>query len=259
MLRDDLCPSTASLTCFPGTTQLHWRFRLHHPCGIAVAQGVTGLTILMRHLPNLISLSRLVAAVLLITGAVLNATRLCLALFIYCLVSDVVDGRLARAFGVTSVLGARLDSLADRTLSLTAPLVALRLLPALRAPVNEIRVLAVAFLLIAPGFARAQLSVGGFVGGEFDNQNNWLLFGAEARVSLQKSMNGPYDGNVRLSYHSYGSGASATQLDVNLLYNLVSHPATPLEPFMNMQYSIIRDYPNSYTLVFGAIYRLGGR
>jgi hypothetical protein len=166
--------------------------------------------------------------------------------------------------------------------------------------VMRIGVLALALLLAAPAHAWAQLSIGGFVGGEFDNEDNWLLFGAEARIALQKSLNGPYDANLRLSYHSYGSGASATQLDANLLYNfelarpgrvqpyggaglaflsykagdfseskvginivtglkLVQHPATPLEPFMNMQYSIIRDYPNSYTLVFGVVYRLGGR
>jgi phosphatidylglycerophosphate synthase len=87
----------------------------------------------MRQLPNLISLSRLVAVILLIVAASFNASGLCLILFGYCLVSDVVDGQLARAFGLNSVLGARLDSLADCALTLTIPFVALRLLPALRA------------------------------------------------------------------------------------------------------------------------------
>jgi hypothetical protein len=154
-------------------------------------------------------------------------------------------------------------------------------------------------LLAAPRLASAQISVGGFLGAEFDNQDNWLLFGAEGRFSLRKAMNGPWDFNPRLSYHSYGGGASATQIDLNLLYDLeLAHPGrfapyvgiggtlvtfkagdlseshtglnlitgvklvtkdSGIEPFMNTQYSIIPSYPNSYTLVFGALFRIGGR
>jgi hypothetical protein len=160
-------------------------------------------------------------------------------------------------------------------------------------------IFAAASLLAAPRTARAQISVGGFLGGEFDNQDNWLLFGAEGRFSLRKAMSGPWDFNPRLSYHSYGSGASATQIDLNLLYALeLAHPGrfapyvgiggalvsfkaggfseshvglnlttgvklvtdkdSQVEPFMNTQYSIIPSYPNSYTLVFGLLFRLSG-
>jgi hypothetical protein len=148
-------------------------------------------------------------------------------------------------------------------------------------------------LLAAPRVASAQFSVAGFLGAELDNKDNWLLFGAEARVSLKQVFdNNPIDGSARFSYHSYGSGSSATQIDLNLLaapelahpgrfqpymgaglaflstkfaatsetkvgLNLVSgvrlKPAAGsiVEPFMNMQYSIINDYPNPFTISLG--------
>src|ERR1700730_14330652 len=86
----------------------------------------------MRSIPNLISLSRLAALAALLVAASFGARAICLGLFAYCLVSDVVDGRLARALGQESVLGARLDSAADCALVLTFPLVAFLLLPSLR-------------------------------------------------------------------------------------------------------------------------------
>jgi phosphatidylglycerophosphate synthase len=87
----------------------------------------------MRSIPNLISLSRLVALAALLVAASFGARAVCLGLFAYCLVSDVVDGRLARALRQVSVLGARLDSAADCALVLTFPFVALLLFPSLRA------------------------------------------------------------------------------------------------------------------------------
>jgi phosphatidylglycerophosphate synthase len=101
----------------------------------------------MRSIPNLVSLSRVVALAALLVAASFRATTTCLALFAYCLVSDVVDGRLARALGQVSVLGAQLDSAADCALVLTFPFVALFLFPALRASET------VTILLVFAGYA----------------------------------------------------------------------------------------------------------
>jgi CDP-diacylglycerol--glycerol-3-phosphate 3-phosphatidyltransferase len=65
----------------------------------------------MRYIPNIISLSRLAGAVVLIFSY-RNPVRF-LLVYLYCGVSDLVDGWLARRFGLMSTSGAKLDSLAD--------------------------------------------------------------------------------------------------------------------------------------------------
>lgn len=82
-------------------------------------------------LPNLLTMSRLVAAALIPT-VFLAAPRpmadaLALSLFVYASITDYLDGYLARRLGQTSDLGARLDALADKALLLAtlAPLCAL--------------------------------------------------------------------------------------------------------------------------------------
>jgi phosphatidylglycerophosphate synthase len=65
------------------------------------------------NVPNAISFLRLAAAPVLL-AAVLNARQALFAwLLLACLVSDIVDGLIARGFEMTSQLGARLDSAAD--------------------------------------------------------------------------------------------------------------------------------------------------
>jgi len=54
------------------------------------------------------------------------------ALLGYALVSDAVDGTIARTTGTASALGARRDSIADAAVYLTAPIAALILYPVLR-------------------------------------------------------------------------------------------------------------------------------
>jgi hypothetical protein len=161
----------------------------------------------------------------------------------------------------------------------------------------------ITFALIAlaalPKIASAQFTVGGYLGGEFDNKNNWLLYGADVRVPLSSAPALPVNGQARLTYHSYGSGFSAVQIDANLLLPLVlAHPeqfqpyvgagaafihasgdgasdskaglnlitgadvdfspGSALFGIVQTQYTIARDYPNSYTLVFGLGVHLGG-
>ena len=79
--------------------------------------------------PNLVTLSRLCVAPVLLALARAGASRAFLALFCVALLTDVVDGKLARWLGQTSVKGARLDSWADFALYTTVPLGAYWLRP----------------------------------------------------------------------------------------------------------------------------------
>jgi CDP-diacylglycerol--glycerol-3-phosphate 3-phosphatidyltransferase len=105
---------------------------------------------------NLLTASRLLLVPLVLVTAWMGHVGLCLALFALALLTDVLDGRIARALGEASVLGARLDSAADCALYLTTPLAALVLFPWLRE--HELPTFAVvlaAYLApIALGFAK---------------------------------------------------------------------------------------------------------
>jgi CDP-diacylglycerol--glycerol-3-phosphate 3-phosphatidyltransferase len=63
--------------------------------------------------PNIVTLSRLALAPVLLALAWAGAANTFLALLCLSLATDIVDGKLARHLGQTSVLGARLDSWAD--------------------------------------------------------------------------------------------------------------------------------------------------
>jgi len=64
-----------------------------------------------RHLPNILSFSRLIVSPLLIPC--FNKPGLYAAVFLFCGLSDILDGFLARKLGAESSRGARLDSLGD--------------------------------------------------------------------------------------------------------------------------------------------------
>jgi CDP-diacylglycerol--glycerol-3-phosphate 3-phosphatidyltransferase len=66
-----------------------------------------------RNIPNLISSARLCATGFLLTVVLLHRVEIFKWLLLACLLSDVVDGLIARTFHLTSKLGAHLDSLAD--------------------------------------------------------------------------------------------------------------------------------------------------
>lgn len=74
----------------------------------------------LRHLPNAISVARLLSTPLLVWLAWSQKERLFAWLLIIALASDGLDGILARAFDWTSRLGSLLDSVADAALMLTA-------------------------------------------------------------------------------------------------------------------------------------------
>lgn len=81
--------------------------------------------------PNLLSLLRLLIAPLLLVCAATGRTGLFLGLFILSLLSDALDGFLARRLNQVSEWGAQLDSWGDLATYLAAPVGAWLLWPAL--------------------------------------------------------------------------------------------------------------------------------
>ncbi len=73
----------------------------------------TGISMELRHLPNAISIARMLMAPILVWLAKSGAQQEFAFLLLAVGVSDVLDGWIARKFGWTSALGALLDSAAD--------------------------------------------------------------------------------------------------------------------------------------------------
>jgi CDP-diacylglycerol--glycerol-3-phosphate 3-phosphatidyltransferase len=67
----------------------------------------------LRHVPNVLSGARAAAVPVLLVLALLGYEKAFTWVLIPALLSDVFDGLIARAFGVESQLGAKLDSVAD--------------------------------------------------------------------------------------------------------------------------------------------------
>jgi phosphatidylglycerophosphate synthase len=71
------------------------------------------LTFLWRNTPNTISLARLLATPILLATVLGRRPELFKWLLLTCLLSDILDGLIARVFRLRSHLGATLDSTAD--------------------------------------------------------------------------------------------------------------------------------------------------
>lgn len=97
--------------------------------------------------PNMISAGRIVASPIMVLAGRLERPRLFLVLFATCLLSDFVDGLLARTRSQKSKLGARLDTWGDVAMYLCATFGAAFLWPDLIT--REGAFIAVAILLIA--------------------------------------------------------------------------------------------------------------
>jgi cardiolipin synthase (CMP-forming) len=67
-------------------------------------------------IPNLITLARIVLVPVVVWAILAGQAGLAFSLFVVAGVSDAVDGFLAKRFGMTTVLGAYLDPLADKAL-----------------------------------------------------------------------------------------------------------------------------------------------
>jgi cardiolipin synthase len=74
----------------------------------------------LRHLPNIISTVRLLAVPVLVALAYTGKLEPYTWLLLAALLSDILDGLIARGLGLTSPLGALLDSLADALLMFAA-------------------------------------------------------------------------------------------------------------------------------------------
>ena len=85
----------------------------------------------VRAVPNLLSLSRIVMAPLMLVAAAIGSSRGFTALYATCLFTDAIDGFLARRLHVESKQGASLDSRGDLAVALCLPVGAFMLWPAM--------------------------------------------------------------------------------------------------------------------------------
>lgn len=141
--------------------------------------------------------------------------------------------------------------------------------------------------------------LGGFLGMEFDNEDDWLIIGAEGRFRTNTMQ---FDIQPRFHYQSF-TGGSISQLDGNILFNFRSlvaqvqpymgtgialnrlniDEATPgtdadetnvgvnlisglivgtnpkWRPYLQFEYTIINDFPNGANLAVGILFQLNGR
>ena len=65
----------------------------------------------MKNIPNYISISRIIMAIALLIPKTFSITFY--IIYIYCGLSDMLDGLLARKYKITSQFGAKIDSIAD--------------------------------------------------------------------------------------------------------------------------------------------------
>ncbi|MCL2508502.1 MAG: CDP-alcohol phosphatidyltransferase family protein [Oscillospiraceae bacterium] len=67
----------------------------------------------MKHVPNALSISRIILSFLLLVPFIVRSPLIYIALYLIIGMTDVLDGPLARRFKVASELGAKLDSFGD--------------------------------------------------------------------------------------------------------------------------------------------------
>lgn len=72
-----------------------------------------------KYIPNILTLSRLLVTPLIIYLGINERTYSLLILAFFIALTDFFDGKLARKWGVTSVLGAKLDTIGDKCLALS--------------------------------------------------------------------------------------------------------------------------------------------
>ena len=75
---------------------------------------------IVAQIPNILTLSRIAAAPVLILLLRDENYELAVILFVLAGITDGLDGWIAKRYGFTSQLGARLDPLADKTIILSA-------------------------------------------------------------------------------------------------------------------------------------------
>ena len=83
----------------------------------------------MKNVPNILSLSRIIIAPILLYLAWLGHANLFIIFFVIALLSDALDGYIARKLNVTTPSGATLDSIGDIAIYFVVPLCAWMLWP----------------------------------------------------------------------------------------------------------------------------------
>jgi hypothetical protein len=141
--------------------------------------------------------------------------------------------------------------------------------------------------------AKLPISVAPYFGAVLDTSDDWLVFGGEVRIPVSRR---PFEINPRLTHNPFEGGSmlqldvnllhnydlatkgrlkpyvgvggalnrvkagefSESSLGVNLISGarLAMQPDSRFEPFLNAQYTIIRDQGNPFTLVVGATFQL---
>lgn len=80
---------------------------------MAVQRTLCRSVAIWRNVPNIISAARLCATPVLLLSVLMHRIELFKWLLLACLLSDILDGLIARTFRLASKLGASLDSIAD--------------------------------------------------------------------------------------------------------------------------------------------------
>ena len=83
-----------------------------------------------KYIPNILTIFRIILVpifILVITSDMRNSYFIALIIFVFASITDALDGRLARKYGVVSKFGLFMDPLADKILVLAAFLVFLRI------------------------------------------------------------------------------------------------------------------------------------
>jgi len=107
---------------------------------------------------------------------------------------------------------------------------------------HMIRAAAFAAIVAVPGCLHAQWGVGAFVGREFDESDHWLLFGAHATYAVHNS---PVVINPRFVYHSFGSGFTDMQFDVNVLYDFTLANPGLIRPYLGVGGGLVHESVSS--------------
>jgi hypothetical protein len=160
---------------------------------------------------------------------------------------------------------------------------------------KQIRPLAIVVCLLSAGVssvARAQVRIGPSVGYEFDDNNYFVLFAAEARATLnalpieldprftfqpldgtsliQVDLNALYDlplartstflpyAGVGIAIQHVGNGGG-TSVGYNLIWGTEVQIHSAWQPFGQFQYSVIMHQPNPAVISIGALYTIGGK
>lgn len=71
-----------------------------------------------QYIPNILTIIRMILTVVIVIVGTFKYTKLVIILAVIAAITDLLDGRLARKWGVTSIVGAKLDAVADKLFSI---------------------------------------------------------------------------------------------------------------------------------------------